>query len=498
MEKYDKVYDNFPCIEDEFLNLLYIPLMDKYNKVSGYAISNLELKDKLLKFRYHQFIKMNKTIKRYAVSNLGISMHEIVIGAKAPSGYVIDHLDSDGLLNTEENLRYAIYGLNSQNKQKQSNTTSKYIGVTLNKNRNKWVTRISYNNEPINLGSYEDEIEAAKVYDIYAIYYYKGQSPKTNDLLTKSEIQDIKNNGIPEKYQRKTRDLPKNISVTANKTYSVGITSNNKRYGKTVKTLEEAILLKTQIYEELEKMAENKRDKEITRNDEGLAVIYTTNDLTCLVDEDHWHDLIKYKWGCCKSVGENSYPYSNINGKKITLHAYIYKKYVCQVPNNMTVDHVISSNIMDVRLQNLRLADHSLQNHNKNVSKNRIDKYRGISFKGSNYEVTINECYYGMYKTAEEAAEKANEIYTKIYGDDANLNIIDHSKKTNKFNRIPSENITKEYIINLTKVVDVKNIVTAKNLNYKAGGEIKLDKIKLDNLNEYKQIILDTLYPSSS
>jgi hypothetical protein len=185
MTEYHKIYDDFCCIEDEFFNLIYIPLINKFNKVSGYAISNLALKDKLLKFRYHQDIYMSKTEKRYAGSNVGVSMHEIVIGKKADEGYVIDHIDSDGLLNTEENLRYATQGLNAQNKIKRLNTSSDYIGVCFCKSTNKWVSNMNYNHKPLRLGLFADEIEAVKVYDIHVIYYYKGQSPKTNDLLTK-------------------------------------------------------------------------------------------------------------------------------------------------------------------------------------------------------------------------------------------------------------------------------------------------------------------------
>ena len=131
MNKYHKIYDNFPCITDEFFNLIYIPLINKYKEVSGYSISNLALKNKLLEFSYHQEIQLTKTGKRYAVSNLGVSMHEIVIGKKADEGYKIDHINGDGLFNTEDNLRYATDRLNSQNRPKQLNTSSKYIGLVL-------------------------------------------------------------------------------------------------------------------------------------------------------------------------------------------------------------------------------------------------------------------------------------------------------------------------------------------------------------------------------
>ena len=504
MNKYHKIYDDFPCIIDEIFNLIYIPLMNKYNKVSGYAISNLALKDKLLDFRYNQRIRLTKVEKRYAISNLGISMHEIVIGKKADEGYVIDHINGDGLLNTEENLRYATSGLNAQNKAKQSNTSSQYIGVSWHKKDNKWRTAMRFKGEPLDFGSFNDEIEAAKVYDMYVLHYYKGESPNTNNLLTKNEIKDIRCNGIPEKYQKKIRDLPKNIYFKENNSYNVRVTYGGEKYDKTVKTLEAAILLKTQIMGEIEgSKAVAKYGKPITRNINGLAIIYASN-MECIVDDDHWYDLNQYKWYCYKNESDKiyAYPSAYVNGKQEKLHIYIYKKYIGEIPSNMSVDHVISKNILDVRVQNLRLADRSLQNHNRDMSQNRIDKYKGIQFTTSGYEVKVNHKYYGTYQTAEEAAEKANDIYIKIYGNNATLNVIDNSKQTTKYNRIPDEYITKEYIMSLTKVIDVQNIVMTKDLNTKKGGKklndkkIKVRDIRLSNLDEYKQIVIGILYPS--
>src|SRR5436190_4660987 len=103
---------------------------------------------------------------------------------------------------------------------------------------------------------------------------------------------------------------------------------------------------------------------------------------------------------------------------------YIYEKYVGEIPSNMSVDHIKSKDILDVRLQNLRIANSSLQAHNKDMSQDRIDEYKGIYFSVAGYRVVVNEKYYGTYKTAEKAAKKANEIYTKIYGNQATLNIV--------------------------------------------------------------------------
>ena len=421
---YHKIYEEFPYIEHEVSNLIYIPLFNKRNQVIAYSLSNLSLKDKLLTYRYHLSKCECKSIKYYAVSNMNISMHEIVTNSKALDGYVIDHINSDGLDNTEKNLLHVTRNANAQNKEKKKNAVSKYIGVTLSQNR--WVARINHNGEKEYLGTFKNEIDAAKIYDVYATYYYKESSPSTNNLLTELEIITIKNNGIPKEYikEKKERDLPKNIRLR-NRLYNIEVTYNKKCYRKTAETLEDAITIRSQIYDEIENL-KPKLSKSIVRNNDGIAIIYMSNGAECIVEEDHWEELNKYKWTYINYENKSTYPMADVNGKHKLLHRYVYEKYVGEIPPKMTVDHVISKNILDVRLKNLRLADMSLQNHNKNKVNNNIDKYRGVYFTGSSFRVDINDKYYGYYDTAEKAAEKANEIYRLIYGDNANLNNIDH------------------------------------------------------------------------
>ena len=49
----------------------------------------------------------------------------------------VDHIDRNPLNNHFLNLRYASYSENNQNKSKQSNNTTGYIGVSFNKSNNK-------------------------------------------------------------------------------------------------------------------------------------------------------------------------------------------------------------------------------------------------------------------------------------------------------------------------------------------------------------------------
>jgi hypothetical protein len=56
-------------------------------------------------------------------------MHHFIMG-KPPPGYVIDHIDHNGLHNTRQNLRFATESQNSQNKDKKDGVTSTFIGVS--------------------------------------------------------------------------------------------------------------------------------------------------------------------------------------------------------------------------------------------------------------------------------------------------------------------------------------------------------------------------------
>ena len=50
--------------------------------------------------------------------------------------------------------------------------------------------------------------------------------------------------------------------------------------------------------------------------------------------------------------------------------------------------------------------------------------------------------------------------------------------------------------MSIAKVNVLIALVTEKKLNAKNGGPIKVRQIQLKNLDEYKKIIIDTLYPS--
>jgi len=82
-----------------------------------------------------------------------------------PSG-AIDHRDRDKSNNKIKNLRLGNKSQNSANREKQAgNCSSQYKGVCWSVTGKKWVSYINVNGKRKHLGSYDDEIEAAKSYD---------------------------------------------------------------------------------------------------------------------------------------------------------------------------------------------------------------------------------------------------------------------------------------------------------------------------------------------
>ena len=74
---------------------------------------------------------------------------------------VVDHINEIKTDNRLDNLRLISH---RENVSRNLKGTSKYVGVYLSKKINKWVSKIIINGECINLGSYDNEEEAAEKY----------------------------------------------------------------------------------------------------------------------------------------------------------------------------------------------------------------------------------------------------------------------------------------------------------------------------------------------
>lgn len=91
-----------------------------------------------------------------------IFMHHEVIG-RPPAGKISDHEDGNGCNNQRYNLRHATSRQNSQNL-KNIKKTSKYPGVSWNKEVTKWAAMIQINGKLKCLGRFTDELAAFEAY----------------------------------------------------------------------------------------------------------------------------------------------------------------------------------------------------------------------------------------------------------------------------------------------------------------------------------------------
>ena len=124
------------------------------------------------------FIRCNK--KPYAVSEFKIGphktkrmyLHRAIM--KPPKRRLVDHRNNDGLDNRRANLRLATRSQNMMNRSKtKRETTSKYIGVSFDKDCKRWRAAIRVCYKQRWLGSFKNEVDAAHVYDAAAKKYHK-------------------------------------------------------------------------------------------------------------------------------------------------------------------------------------------------------------------------------------------------------------------------------------------------------------------------------------
>lgn len=100
-----------------------------------------------------------------------LHMHQVIL--EVPKGMVVDHINNDTMDNRSANLRAATTAQNSYNRKKLSRQcSSKYKGVWWHKSSLKWQARIIFEKKRIHLGTFKNEIDAAKAYDEAAKKYH--------------------------------------------------------------------------------------------------------------------------------------------------------------------------------------------------------------------------------------------------------------------------------------------------------------------------------------
>lgn len=110
--------------------------------------------------------------------NKTILMHREVMNLKAG---IIDHINGDKLDNRKSNLRLCTISLNGANTRIASNNTSGYKGVHWDTRDKKWLAKICVNQKSMNLGRYENKMDAAVAYNEAAKVYF-GEFARLNNV----------------------------------------------------------------------------------------------------------------------------------------------------------------------------------------------------------------------------------------------------------------------------------------------------------------------------
>ena len=144
--------------------------------------------------------------KVYAASNWKgkrVYMHRLIMNP--PPGYVVDHIDGNGLNNRRSNLRICTQMQNQWNRRGMQGTSA-FKGVSYNKEMHKWEAAIIVNKKKHPCGFFEDEDEAALACDRKAWElcgpYARLNFPDRLPQEAKSEIRISKSETNPKKRNR--------------------------------------------------------------------------------------------------------------------------------------------------------------------------------------------------------------------------------------------------------------------------------------------------------
>ena len=143
-----------------------VPGYEGYYEVSNFGNVKSLTNDKILKpclgSRGYYMVRVYKDNKGNTMS-IHVLVAMAFLGHK-PDGYkiVVDHIDNNKLNNHVSNLQLISNRENTSKDKK--NGTSKYTGVTWYNASNKWLAQIAINSKKKNLGLFETEDEAHETY----------------------------------------------------------------------------------------------------------------------------------------------------------------------------------------------------------------------------------------------------------------------------------------------------------------------------------------------
>lgn len=130
--------------------------------------------------------------RKYVITKVGsrpnrktVYLHRFVLGVNDPS-VLVDHADRNPLNNLRSNLRICNNSQNQANRLSNTNkSTGKFKGVFFRKNKNAWVSEITFKGKRHYLGFFKNENDAALAYNRKALEFF-------GDFALLNEVNDLK------------------------------------------------------------------------------------------------------------------------------------------------------------------------------------------------------------------------------------------------------------------------------------------------------------------
>jgi len=428
-----------------------IPIRNKSGQIIAKTLIDKEDWNKVKGHPIHQQAgpRQKKQGKTYAVIRIGSIRMQLsyYLHGPPPENLVKDHIDGNTLNNRKRNLRNCTKSANAQNRPKLKHCSSKYIGVSWAKDRQKWVVQAAVNGKYSKIGTSIDPLRCAKQYDQFVLGHY-GPNAKTNQVLSEDEIQlalqDFPKSDLAK--LRSSRQLPVGVRMLPSSRFITTWTDEHrKRVSKTFDTAEDA---EQKYLLEKENLKRRRLDEVysqgIRRNAEGTAIIMTNQtrgvQREVQVSDCHWHEISKHSWAWTQE--SDGYPTGKVDGQCISLHKFVWKLAHpgVEIPPDHQIDH-IHQTISDCKAESLRLANKVSQAQNKRKRKGTTSKYVGVSFdrEASKWRAALTLegklVGYGYFLEEDDAARHYNTLLDE-YLLDGKRNIIDDDPRASKRSRV--------------------------------------------------------------
>jgi hypothetical protein len=387
-------------------------------KNGGVALVSNEDFEELSKYKWYVH---KKGYIHGDVNRKKLKMHHFIL--KPKEGMIVDHINGIKYDNRRTNLRYLPENKNAQNKHlNKENRSSKYRGVSYNKNDNKYWVQIRIDNVRHHLGRYDTETIAAEVWDMYVVNngldHIELNFPDKRDEYLSRTYEPFKSKGSPSS----TGYI--GVSKKDGK-YNVGVHHDgHRRYIGDYKDLIEAAnkydeyIVKHDILEKQLNFPDKYPEylnKRIIRtkcepvDDTTVKLLidgYDDSLKPVLIDKE---DYDKVKHHKCSIVSG----YVHIDTKEKSL---ILSRFLSEVNDtSIYIDH-IDSNPMNNTRKNLRLSNFIKNAQNKEKMDGATSKYYGVSYHKNTdrwvaYVANDNEVKFRKTYADEQTAARARDLY---------------------------------------------------------------------------------------